>query len=626
MADSIEDGRTSLTTNDGTGLDDLTGSASGSTNTETFIEGTGSQSIKVSKAVDGLLFDAGTAQDWSGNVFYLWQNCGSAGKLDTLANGGIRIRFCGDTVTDWFEVYVEGNNTYSGGFKMLVVDIDEARAQATGAGPGGTNGTTPATTAIRYVGIVWDITATIGGNVDNCFLDAMWRLPASTPGIRVEGLSGGTVDWTWQDIIDAADVGDPTKAWGTIERLKNGSISINTPIRFGVADSDGHGFGDTNENVGWEDALVPDSFYGIDVIGDAGGTTDFVLGLKSGTGDDATGSQGGSITTGGPRWFLTLNDVDVDSAQLYGMTLSGAGAMVLDDPATEVISCILLDCTSALVSNAGEFLRNTIVNANTADGVAFVTTDDLSDVVFCSFFFSDGHAVELTTPRVASQASKGNRFSGYGAAASTDAAIFNDSGGEVTITLSDGATSGEHTVRNGASASTIIVSGAVALTITVLDGVTPVESVRVLIWCTGTGGFPSEDPVSITRSGATASVTHTAHEMENGDEVRIEGAVQPEYNVIATISNVTVNAYDYTVSGSPATPATGSPTASLVLINGLTNASGVISDTRSYPSNQDITGRATKGTSSPVYVPGDITGTVDSGTGLPVTVPLVADE
>ncbi len=625
MADSIVDGRTSLTTNDATGLDDHTGAPAGSNNL-TRVEGANSQSVKESMSVGGLLFDNGTAVDWSGNVFYLWWNNTTPGLMDTLASGGVRLRFCGNTVTDWFEIYIAGSDTYSGGFTMTVADIDEARAQATGAGPGGVGGTAPATTAIRYVGIVWDVPGNVPGNVDNCYLDAMWRLPANTPGIRVEGLNGGSSDWTWQDIVDAADVKDVNKAWGTIERLKNGTISVNTPVRFGVADSDGHGFADTNENVGWEDALVPDGFYGIEVIGDAAGTTDFVLGLKSGTGDDATGSQGGSITSGGPRWFLTLNDADVDSAQLYGMTLAGAGVMVLDDPAIEVISCIILDCSSALVSNAGDFLRNTIVAAATADGVAFITTDDLTDIVFCSFSFSDGHGVELTTPRVASQASKGNRFTGYGTDTSNDAAIYNNSAGAVTVTLSDGATSGEHTVREGASASTLIVSGAVTHTVTVLDGVTPVESVRVLVWCTGTGGFPSEDPISITRSGATATVDHTAHGMATSDEVRIEGAAEQEYNGIFTIAVTGVDDYTYTVSGSPATPATGSPTSSLVLINGLTNASGVIADTRSYPSNQDITGRAVKGTSSPVYVPGDITGTVDSAAGLPVTVPLVRDE
>lgn len=461
---AITDNRTSLTTNDATGLDDLTGSASGATSTEYFVEGTGAQGVKISSSVDGLLYDAGSAQDWSGNVFYIWFNCLTAGLLDTLANGGIRVRFCGATVTDWFEVYVEGSDTYTGGFQMLVVDIDEARTQATGAGPGGTNGTTPATTAIRYVGVVFDVTGMVTGNVNNCFVDAMWRLPASTPGILVEGQNTGAVDWTWQDIVDAGDIGDTTKAWGTVERLKNGTISLNTPIRFGANDTVTHGFSDTNETVGFEDALVPDAFYGLDVIGNSGGTTNFALGLKTGTGDDATGAQGGSLQSSGPRFYLDVNDANVDSANFYGVSIQGAGAITADDPATSMIGCVFLDCTSALVSNIADFLRCTVVNANTADGVAFLTTDDLTDVVNSTFEFSDGHAIELTTTLVTPQTSKGNLFVGsFGgtpgsnltpASGSTDAMIYNNAGGAVTINVTSGGDT--PSIRNGASATTTV--------------------------------------------------------------------------------------------------------------------------------------------------------------------------
>lgn len=454
---AITDNRTLLTNANAAVFDDLAGAAYGNTNTETFIFGTGSQSEKVSNAVAGFLYDFGSAGDRSGDVFYFWANCSTAGKLEPVANGGIRIRFCGATVTDWFEVYVEGSDTYSGGFKMLVADIDEARAQAVGAGPGGTNGTPPATTAIRYAGIVFDMASMISGNIDNVFVDACWRLPSGTPGILFEGQNTGSVDWTWQDGVDAGDVGDPTKAWGTIERLKNGTINLNTPVRFGADDTVTHGFSDTNETIGFEDALVPDGFYGIDVIGNSGGTTDFETGVKSGSGDDAVGAQGGSILSAGPRYYIDASDPDIDSFNLYGTTLAGAGDITVDDPAVSMISCIYLDCSSALVSNS-EQLRNTIVNANTADGVAFMTTDDLGDIVYCEFQFSDGHALEITTPRIAAQTSKGNRFTGYGATGTNDAAIYNDTAGLVDISATSGASVSEHTYRNGTSASTTVTA------------------------------------------------------------------------------------------------------------------------------------------------------------------------
>ena len=66
---------------------------------------------------------------------------------------------------------------------------------------------------------------------------------------------------------------------------------------------------------------------------------------------------------------------------------------------------------------------------------------------------------------------------------------------------------------------------------------------------------------SITRSGTTASVTTSAaHGMFNGFKVRIRGATQTEYNGDFTVAVTGPTTFTYTVSGSPATPATGTPT------------------------------------------------------------------
>ena len=61
----------------------------------------------------------------------------------------------------------------------------------------------------------------------------------------------------------------------------------------------------------------------------------------------------------------------------------------------------------------------------------------------------------------------------------------------------------------------------------------------------------------ITRASTTATATVTAHGYSNNDQINIRGASQSEYNGDFLISNVTTDTFDYTVSGSPATPATG---------------------------------------------------------------------
>lgn len=66
---------------------------------------------------------------------------------------------------------------------------------------------------------------------------------------------------------------------------------------------------------------------------------------------------------------------------------------------------------------------------------------------------------------------------------------------------------------------------------------------------------------SISRSGTTATVTTTTpHGMFNGFKVRIAGATQTEYNGDFTVTVSGPSVFSYTVSGSPATPATGTAT------------------------------------------------------------------
>jgi hypothetical protein len=62
---------------------------------------------------------------------------------------------------------------------------------------------------------------------------------------------------------------------------------------------------------------------------------------------------------------------------------------------------------------------------------------------------------------------------------------------------------------------------------------------------------------SITRVGSTATVRIPDHGYQNGDTIQISGADQPEYNGTFTVSNVAASTFTITVSGSPATTATG---------------------------------------------------------------------
>ena len=77
-----------------------------------------------------------------------------------------------------------------------------------------------------------------------------------------------------------------------------------------------------------------------------------------------------------------------------------------------------------------------------------------------------------------------------------------------------------------------------------------------------TGAFQTlKFPIaSITRSSTTATVTTPKkHGLDDGQKVILSGATQTEYNGEKTISVTGTSTFTYTVSGSPATPATGTP-------------------------------------------------------------------
>lgn len=154
-----------------------------------------------------------------------------------------------------------------------------------------------------------------------------------------------------------------------------------------------------------------------------------------------------------------------------------------------------------------------------------------------------------------------------------------------------------------------------------------IESARVFVYVADGSNWPYQDSVTIVRSGSTATVTHNSHELSTGDKVFIEGADQFEYNGVHTITKIDDNSYLYTVSGTPDTPATGTITSTLVIIEGLTNASGYIGESRAYgAADQPISGVSRKASASPYYESGSITGTIDKDSGLSLTVQLARDE
>lgn len=111
--------------------------------------------------------------------------------------------------------------------------------------------------------------------------------------------------------------------------------------------------------------------------------------------------------------------------------------------------CYQIDTDGASFSNC---------SFSSSVAAADLLTSNPGNISNCPFTQGDsgGHAIEITQPGTFSFV--GNTFTGYGLDGTTDAAIYNNSGGHVVLNISGGGDT--PTVRNGAGATTEVVSGA----------------------------------------------------------------------------------------------------------------------------------------------------------------------
>lgn len=644
MANTITDARTLLFDGgDGTGGApvDLAGASTGTADTSTYLEGASSYTISASNSLVGMMYDAGTAQNWSSNHFYITANSGVVGLMSTKAAGGFRVRFCGATVTDFFEVYVGGNDSWpigiSGGWVNFVVDIEEAWTN-----PDNTGGTKPATSAIRYVGIA-NLLGSMPKMADNTWLDTIHRLPDGTAGVLIQGRNGGTTDWDSADILTQLGTGQMVFWQGP-----GGSYVVNAPVQIGISDTTTHGFTDTNATWLWDDQeFVATDLYKISALGNSGGTTNVTFGSKSGTGTGATGAQGLAITanSSGVRWDLDFDDPDLDAIGFYGCSFQHGGSFQLDDVAVEAINTLFVDVTTVEATNSDLFLKNSYINSSTtADNGALVWNENLDvDGILDSSTFEQGtaahHAIDFGTAVATELTLRGFNFTGFSSVADSNGATlrFLATSGSINVNLVDCTVDGglATTANVGVDdAAGIVVTLVVdpkttKLTITEADG-TFIENARVFLETADNGGgsgFPYEAAVStLTQAAGVATLTASAaHGLDTGDKVVVRGAAEQPYNSVVSITVTSTTVFTYVIDSGATTPAGGTPIFSYVPIQGLTNASGVIQSSKTWPASQSLKGYARKSSASPYFKQTAIS-IADASGGTDLQVALQPDE
>lgn len=578
--------------------------------------GTGSvgavnKKITATASLAGFAYTHGSVTNMENAANKLWLFKGYVADFGDLnATFGLKAAL-GNDVSNHYYYNMAGSganravfDTYpaQGGYLIAAIDPNIAAWRE------GTTGTMANLQNVDYFGIQAQFVAG-GAKAENLALDA---IDVGT-GLQIYGGDGVSADAVFQDLVDA-DQGTIANRWGYVTQA-SGAIFIRGMMEIGVNNvtSTATEFtDDSGTTVFFPDGYHSAGLFGLTIdLGSASTVIDIgsnLIGQGTITSEDTrpdhivTGTSG-SYTFSGQ--LLNHRNITLTSAVDF-------------DGAT--IECQLLTQATAEIQNA-TVRTDALTSVAALQDPTFGSTTGLHDTTFEQI--GAGHAIEIDT--AGSYTLTNLFFTGYGADTTDSAAIdITASTGTVTLTVSGG----DVPTYKTAGATVVIVTSPVTTTITCQDINTgsPIQGVAVTVKAETTGPLPYKDSVTITQTGGTATVSHTAHGFGVGQKVEIEGADQNNYNRIKTILTVPgANSYTFAVDSGTVSPATGTITATAILIDELTNASGVVSDTRAISSDQDVSGYAAKGTGLDLYKRTPISTTIDSASGVSNTVLMQPD-
>lgn len=385
-------------------------------------------------------------------IVYIWSAFLAAGSTLTKAQGGLQISLGDGTNTSYWNV--GGSDTYTGGFKKW--------AAYTGIAPSETSGSPANLGNISQIGFVTDV----GLNTtrfDNFVVDS----------IDIgSGLSfAGTT--TADDLFTSAYTTQNTTRKGVLE-ISNGIIFAQSNLRFA-----GSAITSSAETMVFTDTLGGTYTYTLLFVGTGNINLNNSTIASSGAVNfdfDASGCSNFSMNGGSLNGFATFV---ATSGQTYdGVVFQAGGTSTIS---TTLLNSSFNNCDIITLSGSGT-LSGCNINNHAATGVV---TSSLTNIVNCSFTspFSPEYGIEITTP--GTYTLEGTSFTGY-AASGVGTAIYNNSGGLVTINLVGSDTP---TVNNGTGASTVIQ---VAATLTINNLVANTE-VRVFRTSDGTALGGVED-------------------------------------------------------------------------------------------------------------------------------------
>jgi len=390
------------------------------------IEGAGCLSAKLAKSgattMTAVFISSAAGVDLSNKNVYMALLCLTPALLDSKANGGMRVRI-EDASGNWGEWYVDGNDTYLGGWQWYCCNVHTAYNNK--------SATAPSLTTIKKVG--WTVKQTGGATKTNFFWDAI----RYGTGLSIKG---GTAEapTSLQDFYDY----DNTNKLGVVIKymgvyLLQGKLNIGD-----AAGVDSSYFKDTSGSVAifrknpayvaaggvlFDNAATPVPLAGtheLKLQGNATETTEVYFGAKSGS----NGINGAVFKAedASYRYKITATDTNVTKFGFFGCTFQDAG--VVAGQAYNVNKEFLASSfvrSERMVPNTG--LVTSCVFSS-APGAALLLAATNHNAVGCSFI---NCGVGIETSATGSFSVSGYTFSGnvYD--------VLNTSAGAVTVNAED---------------------------------------------------------------------------------------------------------------------------------------------------------------------------------------------
>ena len=443
MAVSVTTDLTAVTaadsTTDGGTFYRLNGTSSGNPaqDLDAYIQGSGCVASKMGTATGttntGSHFNHTSTFDLTGKHLFHWRQIVTAGNMLTKANQGVSLGLTNTSVTSnttWSSTnfkqwFLDGADTVKAaeGWKCYVVDPASTPDASAG---------TLTLASVKNVGFICRQNTSVTTTVSNQFVDAV-RMGT---GVTASATSSG-------DAITLANIYDTdssvANSWGVVTQSA-GTYYAAGKLNIGLSgQSNACNFTDADQVLIWRNYPVSSSLYAFNIVGNGSFATTMQI-----TGWVVRG-QAGKV------WDIVCGTGGVFKA--YGCAFSNLQSAALSS------ASVLSGCSvsaSGTLDVGGASVTGCSFSAQTATQLKVDSSAEMAAVTDCSFD-SDGtgHAIEITVA--------GNYtfsfldFTNFGSTGTANAAVHNNSGGLVTITVSGGNTP---TYLNGAGASTSVVSGA----------------------------------------------------------------------------------------------------------------------------------------------------------------------